>query len=92
MTGVDRFNAAMISGHTVSKEVECGVSFTFDQLKEHDTEIRRQEREPPCTWTEDEDGNYNTTCGHTWTFFDGSPSDNGLVFCPFCGKSLQGEP
>jgi len=26
----------------------------------------------PCTWKEDDDGNWDTTCGHTWTFFDGS--------------------
>jgi len=42
-----------------------------------------------CAWTEDEDGNWDTECGNKWTFFDGTPSDNGLVFCPFCGRTLR---
>lgn len=42
-----------------------------------------------CAWLEDDDGNWDTTCGHAWTFFEGTPNDNGLVYCPFCGALLQ---
>jgi len=42
---VKRFNRAMISGHTVSKEVEVGISFSAQQLKEHDATIARKARE-----------------------------------------------
>lgn len=39
-----------------------------------------------CVWT-DEDF-YETSCGHTWVFNDGSPEDNNANFCPFCGGKI----
>lgn len=27
-------------------------------------------------------------CGAVWSFFDGTPKENGMNFCPFCGKKL----
>ena len=46
------------------------------------------EHQKTCLWTEDEDGNWHTTCGEMHTFFDGGPSENGHRFCPYCGKKL----
>jgi len=42
-----------------------------------------------CTWAEDEDGHWDTSCGDRYTFIDGGPTDNGLQFCGYCGKSLK---
>lgn len=39
---IERFNRAMISGHTISKEVEVGISFSAQQLKDHDVAIRAE--------------------------------------------------
>ena len=43
----------------------------------------------PCTWTENEDGVYETNCGNLFAFNDGTPSENGFEFCPYCGRELR---
>lgn len=45
-----------------------------------------------CTWTEDCDGNWETTCGEMFSFTDGSPTDNGARFCLYCGDRLEPVP
>jgi len=41
-----------------------------------------------CDWTETEDSVWETLCGQAHCFFDGTPSDNSYVFCPYCGRPL----
>lgn len=48
--------------------------------------------EPPCTWTEDEDGYWNTECGNLIVLNTGTPRDNGFVYCPYCGQRLIERP
>jgi len=43
-----------------------------------------------CQWTEDDDGVWDTECGNAFVFTDGGPSDNNLLFCPYCGAALRG--
>lgn len=43
-----------------------------------------------CVWAEDgEDGPWASSCGHYWQFTDGTPTENDMKFCPFCGKPLE---
>lgn len=48
-----------------------------------------------CVWETDDlllsldRRNWETDCGHHWSFFDGSPSDNEAEFCPFCGRKIK---
>lgn len=43
-----------------------------------------------CTWEYqgDEYNYWETLCGHAFQLVDGSPSDNGMNFCPYCGQQL----
>ncbi|MDU3360809.1 MAG: hypothetical protein E7E35_24815 [Klebsiella sp.] len=42
-----------------------------------------------CTWTFSlYDEHWSGTCGAEWVFNDGGPEDNGVKFCPKCGKSV----
>jgi hypothetical protein len=41
-----------------------------------------------CIWKQDEDGVYQSGCGDAWVFEDGTPADNHVRFCPFCGLPL----
>lgn len=41
-----------------------------------------------CVWAEDFDGEYDTTCQQAFMFIDGSPSENQMKFCCYCGKEL----
>lgn len=43
----------------------------------------------PCNWTEDDGGNWDTSCAHRFVFGDGAPADNEFSHCPYCGGKLQ---
>lgn len=42
-----------------------------------------------CAWTFSAyDSHWSGTCGIEWIFTDGGPEENGVKFCPKCGKSV----
>ena len=41
-----------------------------------------------CEWKQDKNGVWETDCGNMFEIIDGTPSDNDLKFCPYCGKNL----
>ena len=50
--------------------------------------------EPECTWHQDGDsdsGVYATSCGHYFNLEDGTPEDNKMSWCCYCGKKLAQE-
>lgn len=42
-----------------------------------------------CAWISDGEGLWLGDCGLTWTFFDDGPNENGLKYCPSCGKKVS---
>ncbi len=42
-----------------------------------------------CEWKDDGEGNWNSSCGECWTLIDGTPKDNRMRFCCYCGKPLR---
>lgn len=47
--------------------------------------------EEGCVWrlkNEFEWEYWATTCDHEFILNDGTPKDNEMVYCPFCGKKL----
>jgi len=43
----------------------------------------------PCQWTYDEEHDvYDTGCGEAFSITDGTPKENGMKFCTYCGKKL----
>jgi hypothetical protein len=49
-----------------------------------------KERIETCLWSED-DGVWETSCDKSFIIEDGSPEDNDMKFCTFCGKHLRAE-
>ena len=48
-----------------------------------------------CRWAEDEDGNWQTQCDSAFVLLEGTPKQNDMRYCPYCGKPLvevQAEP
>ena len=41
-----------------------------------------------CTWEPDGDA-WGGDCGVRWACETGTPNDNGMNFCPRCGKRLK---
>lgn len=42
-----------------------------------------------CTWTEDPEGYWSTSCGRSWTFIEGGPRENCVRYCHGCGKPVR---
>lgn len=57
--------------------------------------VLAQQAEPEtCTWHQDDDsdsGVYATSCGHYFSITDGTPEDNKMQWCCYCGKKLTQE-
>lgn len=41
-----------------------------------------------CVWAENEDGVWETECGHVFTFETGTATENSFRYCPYCGRTL----
>lgn len=50
--------------------------------------------EERCCWQQDEEnsGVWLTDCGNAFWLDNGSPEDNKMVFCTYCGRKLRGIP
>lgn len=46
-------------------------------------------KDKPCVWTENEDGYWETKCGEEFILETGTPKENEMKFCCFCGKKLK---
>lgn len=42
-----------------------------------------------CRWTEDSNGNWDTSCDNKYIIVEGTPSENGMKFCTFCSLRLE---
>jgi len=48
-----------------------------------------------CTWTrtqDDYDDYYETSCDKSFMLADGTPKQNKMRFCCYCGKPLEQKP
>jgi hypothetical protein len=55
---------------------------------------RRKRKRAVCRWKLDMDGIadgdvWEGSCGAAWTFIVDGPKENGVNFCPNCGKPLE---
>lgn len=47
-------------------------------------------REAECAWAQEPDGGpWQTSCGNEFELIDGTPRDNGIAYCCYCGGSLE---
>lgn len=44
-----------------------------------------------CIWRENEDGYYETGCDNAFIIESGTPEDNHMAFCCYCGKPLESQ-
>jgi len=43
-----------------------------------------------CTWKYDPDQDcWETSCDNAYSIIDGTPKENGMKFCTYCGKPLH---
>jgi len=42
-----------------------------------------------CKWTYDEKGAWDTGCINRFELIEGTPHENNMQFCAYCGKRLE---
>lgn len=46
-----------------------------------------------CKWVSDFDmdceNSFDTNCGHTFIIINGTPAENNMKYCPYCGKVIK---
>lgn len=73
---------------TLSEE-DC-VNDAVTLIKEQAERIKELEAElGKCFWTQDEDGIYDTDCDNRFELLAGTPKDNRMKYCPYCGKLID---
>ena len=52
---------------------------------------RKVERLTPrmCLWFEDEAGVWETGCGNSFEIYAGTPTDNKMAYCTYCGLPIK---
>ena len=47
-----------------------------------------------CPWVQEDDSSdtWDTGCGNRFVLNEGTPVDNGMRFCCYCGKALDSVP
>ena len=56
---------------------------------ENDTNApKARGRRSDCQWSQDEDGNWKTSCGEMFIFLEDGPKENEFRFCCYCGGAL----
>lgn len=51
---------------------------------------REEDMNETCKWSEEDySGLWNTDCGNLFDLNEGTPSDNGMKFCCYCGKLIE---
>ena len=45
-----------------------------------------------CAWTDDDEGIWHTACGNLHVINDGTPAENSMRYCCYCGGALPQPP
>jgi len=69
---------------------KCGQDLVGETArKRHDGSASELNALLCCHWAETEEGAYWATgCDGAFTIIDGTPKDNGMIYCPYCGKKI----
>ena len=64
--------------------------FTATTLREEiaKAELRGLEARPVCLWN-NVDGCWETTCGNAFEINDGTPAENNMTYCCYCGGKVK---
>lgn len=58
---------------------------TSEQLTIHPGRMITVPSPPPCTWSQNAEGNWETSCDEVYCIADGTPAENRMKFCTYCG-------
>jgi hypothetical protein len=81
-------SAAEPSGHEPKRATADG-----NQALTNPSTVANEALGESCSWVEDADGVWQTSCGESWLYSDGgTPEENRAQFCHHCGKPIVATP
>lgn len=59
-----------------------------------DSAVDQTAARPMCRWVQEDEGSdlWETACKHYFALNEGTPSDNAMEYCCYCGKHLEEAP
>ena len=42
-----------------------------------------------CVWQQDDEGNWQTECDEMFVIIDGTPEENQMKYCAYCGCAIE---
>ena len=60
----------------------------FEQAAMLLADAKNEPASNPCTWSEDENGNFEAECGGMFRFDYDGPVKNRFKYCPYCGQEM----
>jgi len=92
---LNRFNVQLLTESDKSEAEKDTVIF-HGPFKTVEEAIEFEKEVPYCTWiweeegtTWEEEGAWNTSCAHQFVVNNGTPSENYMVYCCYCGRKLK---
>jgi hypothetical protein len=85
---LNRFNIQLLTESDKSEAEEDTVIF-HGPFKTVEEAIEFEKEVPYCTWTWEEEGAWNTSCANQFVVNNGTPSENGMIYCCYCGRKLK---
>jgi hypothetical protein len=92
---LNRFNVQLLTESDKSEAEKDTVIF-HGPFKTVEEAIEFEKEVPYCTWTWEEEGTtweeegaWNTSCANQFVVNNGTPSENGMVYCCYCGRKLK---
>jgi len=74
------------------KEPPCNVTSTMEPLyTATQLAAAREQGRKDCTWKQNEEGNWETSCGNLHILIEGIPAANDMKFCCYCGGAMKGD-
>jgi len=73
------------------KKIRMLFSFLPGKAKERDEKVIISfigEKITACEWHGDEEGSWSTSCDNILCIIEGTPKENEMEFCCYCGKKL----
>ena len=72
---------------------ECPICDGLGKVLATDGKQAEPKRGPTCLWSRADDDTdvWETSCGHAFTIIEGTPGDNHMEFCCYCGRRVDEE-
>lgn len=79
----------------IAQAIQNDVAMAYHRCAEYRKELEalqsQEQEEEHCTWHNDPetDNSWDTSCRQLFEIYDGTPTDNGMRFCCYCGKPIR---